>query len=136
MEAHYAKNWLLIQDMRLWNETWCWTYFKDCSKGWEASSRKINWGYYGTVRIIRFRLLWSVWYWETLSGEKGGNLPKISLGISLLIGAEICYWIWNKNWNVSSRSTVQHIAKEDLQDPKLKEMLASIDNKNQREILR
>ena len=69
-----------------------------------------------------------VWYWETLSGEKGEALPGRWLGIPHYIGAGMCYSVLNKNENVISRSTVQHITKKDLQDPKMKETLENFDN--------
>ena len=43
-----------------------------------------------------------VWYWDTLSGEKGKALPVRRIGISHRVGAGMCYWILNKQGNLIS----------------------------------
>ena len=58
-----------------------------------------------------------VWYWDTLSGEKGEDLPGRWLVILHRADAGMCYWVTNKQGNVISRSTVQHVTKEDLLNP-------------------
>ena len=63
-----------------------------------------------------------VLYWDTLSGEKGEDLPVIWLNISHRVGAGMCYWIFNKQGNVLARYTVQHFTKEDLLNPTLKDI--------------
>ena len=37
-----------------------------------------------------------VWYWDTLSGEKGEAFPRRWLGISHRVRACMCYWVLNK----------------------------------------
>ena len=70
-----------------------------------------------------------VWYRGTLSGEKGEAFPGRWLGISHRFGTGMCYWVLNKKGNVISRSTVQHVTKEDILNPKLKETLELSDKK-------
>ena len=43
-----------------------------------------------------------VWYWDTLSREKGEALPGRWLRISHKVGAGMCYWVLNKQVNVIS----------------------------------
>ena len=61
-----------------------------------------------------------VWYWHTLSGEKGEALPGRWIRISHRVGAGMCYWVLNKQGNVVSLSTVQHVNKKGILNPKLK----------------
>ena len=68
-----------------------------------------------------------VWYWDTLSAEKGEALPGRWLGISHRVGTGMCYWVLNKQRNVISLSTVQHVTKEDLLNPTMRETLKIAD---------
>ena len=43
-----------------------------------------------------------VWYWDTLSREKGEALPGRWLRISHRVGAGMCYWVLNKQVNIIS----------------------------------
>ena len=60
-------------------------------------------------------------------------LPGRWIGISHRIGAGICYWVFNEQFNVISRSTVKHDTKEDLLNPTLKETLKLADEKQKLE---
>ena len=81
---------------------------------------------------VDFDFYYPVWYWDTLSGEKGEALPGIWLGISQKVGAGMCYWVFNEQGNVISLSTVQHVTKEDILNPTLKETLELSDKKLRR----
>ena len=70
-----------------------------------------------------------VWYWDTLSEEKGVALPGGWIVISHRVRVVVCYWLLNKQGNVISQSTVQDITKEDLTNPTLKETLELDDKK-------
>ena len=61
-----------------------------------------------------------VWYWETLRGGKGEDLPGRWLSISHMVVASMCYWLLNEQGNVVLRSTVQHVTNEDILNPTLK----------------
>ena len=57
-----------------------------------------------------------VWYWDAPYME---NNPKIGrwLGVAHRVGSALCYWILKENGQLLSRSTVQHMTKEDtIQD--------------------
>ena len=62
-----------------------------------------------------------VWYWDTLSGEKGEASHRV--------GAGMWYWVLNEQQNVISRSMVQHVTKEDILYSILKKTLELADNK-------
>ena len=70
-----------------------------------------------------------VWYWGTLIGEKGEAFPGRWLGISHRFGTGMCYWVLNKKGNVISRSTVQHVTKENPLDTTLEETMELADKK-------
>ena len=69
---------------------------------------------------LKFDFYDPVWYWDTLSGENGEDFPGRWIGISHRVGAGMCYWLLNEQGNVISRSTVQHVTKEDILNPTLK----------------
>ena len=56
-------------------------------------------------------------------------MPGIWIKISHRVGAGMCYWVFNKQGSVISRYTVQHVTKEDLLNPTLKETLEIADKK-------
>ena len=70
-----------------------------------------------------------VWYWYTISEEKGEALPGGWIVISHKVRVGMCYWVLNKQGNLISQSTVQDITKEDLLNPTLKETLELDDKK-------
>ena len=76
----------------------------------------------------------TVYYWDTLSGEKGEALPGRWLVISHRVDAGMCYWVFNYQGDVILRSTVQHVPKEDIWNPTLKETL-ELSDKNIKEEL-
>ena len=61
-----------------------------------------------------------VWYWETLSGEKGEVLHGRWLNVSHRVGAGMWYWVLNEQGNVISRYTIQMLPKEYIFNPSLK----------------
>ena len=51
---------------------------------------------------LEFDFYDSVWYWDTLTGEKGEALPGSWLGILHRFGAVKCDWVLNEQGNVIS----------------------------------
>ena len=49
------------------------------------------------------------------------------LGISHKVGTDMCYWVLTVSGNVISRTTVQHVSRDDLIDPVMKEKIKSFD---------
>ena len=64
-----------------------------------------------------------VWYWDTLSGERGQALQGTCTAISHRVRVGMCCWVLNEQGDVISQSTVQHVTKEDLWNSTLKETL-------------
>ena len=73
-----------------------------------------------------------VWYWDTLSGEKGEAFPGRCLRVSNIVGACICYWVLNKQGTAISRYNLKYVTKEYILNKKLKETL-ELDDKNIKE---
>ena len=55
---------------------------------------------------VDFDFYYPVWYWDTLSGEKGEALPGVWFRISQRVGAVMCYWVLNEQGDVISLSIV------------------------------
>ena len=63
---------------------------------------------------IEFEFYQLCWYWDQLEGER-----KIGrwLGVAHRIGSALCYWILlTAQGKILSRTTVQHVTKEEIQD--------------------
>ena len=62
------------------------------------------------------------WYWDT---PHDSDNPKIGrwLGVSHRIGSAMCYWILNDSGNVLSRTTVQHVTRDEIANPEIMERI-------------
>ena len=49
------------------------------------------------------------------------------LGILHKVGSDMCYWVLTVSGNVVSRTTVQHVSRDDLLDPAMKERIEDFD---------
>jgi hypothetical protein len=70
-----------------------------------------------------------VWYWDERKVDltKDQSLIGRWLGISHRVGSDMTYWILSKSGTVLSRSTVQHVATEDLNKESTREKMREFD---------
>ena len=129
MEEYYTKNRMLTKTMVLWYEAQCLITLLDCAQNGKPTLEKVTVNTINLSEYVNFDFYNPVWYCDTLIGEKGEALPGRWISISHIVGAGMCYWVLNEQWNVISRSTTQHVTKEDILNPTLKETLKLADNK-------
>ena len=62
------------------------------------------------------------WYWDTPHDSEN---PKIGrwLGVSHRVGSAMCYWVLNNEGNVLSRTTVQHVTRDEIANPEIMQMI-------------
>ena len=59
----------------------------------------------------------------------GSSPPKLArwLGVSHRVGSALCYFVIKANGQIESRTTVQHVTKDDLSTPGIKEQIDTFD---------
>ena len=73
-----------------------------------------------------------VWWWDR--GDKNSSTadPKRLarwLGISHRIGSDMCYWLITESGQIISKSSVQHVIKDNFLNPNVKEAIEKINKK-------
>ena len=70
-----------------------------------------------------------VWWLDTKKAATTDDNVTLGrwLGISHKIGSDMCYWILTVSGHVVSRTTVQHVSRDNLLDPVLKEKIKVFD---------
>ena len=85
-----------------------------------------------TVIIVGFHSHTLVWWWDR--GDKTSSTadPKRLarwLGISHRIGSDMCYWLITESGQIISKSSVQHVIKDDFLNPNVKEAIEKFNKK-------
>ena len=75
---------------------------------------------------IDFQFYDWVWYWDHPGDEDSPHLGRW-LGVSHRVGAAMCYWVLTEKGTTISRSTVQHVTKEERLQDTLKASIEAYD---------
>ena len=84
------------------------------------------------AEYVDFEFYDLVWWWDR--GDKNSSTadPKRLarwLGISHRIGSDMCYWLITESGQIISKSSVQHVIKDDFLNPNVKETIEKFNNK-------
>ena len=122
---------------RIPNKVWdyqlvweCQIYSRTCHNGQNTGLEKITGDTTDISEWLDFEFYDLVWFWDDRECE---NKPSVGrwLGVSHHIGSALCYYILTDKGEVISRTTVQHIPRDDFLKPEVqasvKEYHASLD---------
>lgn len=95
--------------------------------GWEevmGSSADIS-------EYLDFGIYDTVWYWRDKKpsiSESSKDLGKW-LGVAHKVGSDMCYWILTVNGDIIAETTVQHVTREDYDNPNIAAQIKEFDDK-------
>lgn len=84
------------------------------------------------AEYLDFEFYDRVWWWDRgdkISSTKDPKRLARWLGISHRIGSDMCYWLITESGQIISKSTVQHVIKDDFLNPSLKKSIDEFDEK-------
>ena len=62
------------------------------------------------------------WYWDNQQDTKEAKIGRW-LGVSHRVGSALCYWILTEKGQILSRTTVQHVTREEVQNPGIQQAI-------------
>ena len=70
-----------------------------------------------------------VWYWDTAHPNIDQDDRKLGrwAGVSHRVGSDMCYWIALANGHIIAETTVQHVTRDELNDPEIKSQIEQFD---------
>jgi hypothetical protein len=67
------------------------------------------------------------WYWDNQQDTKEAKIGRW-LGVSHRVGSALCYWILTEKGQILSRTTVQHVTREEVQNPEIQQAIREYHN--------
>lgn len=116
---------------RIPNQVWdyqivweCQIYTRTCHNGKDTGLERLTGDTIDISEWIDFEFYDLVWYWDDRSDESKAKVGRW-LGVSHHIGSALCYYILTDKGEVISRTTVQHIPRDEFMKPEIQAAVKS-----------
>ena len=96
--------------------------FKHGRKIWDNPYGKIDRYTINISEWTEFEFNYLCWYWEDQTDNIKGEIGRL-IGVSHQVGSALCYWVLTGKKNITARTTVQHVTRDEAEKPKIQQSI-------------